>query len=357
MVLSGFGGVNLRLRAEGKKVTIGIPRALSYYQYFPLWKTFFEELGAEVITSPVTSRVMIEEGLRRLAADTCLPVKVFMGHVVSLQGRCDYVFVPAIRSLRKNVYNCSKFLGLPDLVKAIVPEAPAILSLETDVSRGKLRIYQAVYGLGSCLTRNPSKIKRASLAALRVYHAYRELMSRQGLTPPEAISRMLSPQAGSPAGRPEPPVTKGTIALIGHPYLLYDNLINHRLIPYLEQTGHDVLTPDLVAGETLEAAVIEVMASAQWMCEDEIVGGGEYYLKSRVDGVINLQPFGCGPDSLMADVLRRRATYHATPFMNLPIDEHTSEVGILTRLEAFVDMIHRRKMRSNSHAHRLPTNG
>ena len=27
---------------------IGIPRALFYYQYYPLWKVF-EELGAEVI--------------------------------------------------------------------------------------------------------------------------------------------------------------------------------------------------------------------------------------------------------------------------------------------------------------------
>lgn len=31
-------------------IRIGIPRALLYYQYYPMWQTFFEELGAEVVS-------------------------------------------------------------------------------------------------------------------------------------------------------------------------------------------------------------------------------------------------------------------------------------------------------------------
>lgn len=34
---------------------VGIPRALLYYQYYPAWKTFFEEMGAEVVVSPPTT--------------------------------------------------------------------------------------------------------------------------------------------------------------------------------------------------------------------------------------------------------------------------------------------------------------
>jgi len=32
-----------------------------------------------------------------------------------------------------------------------------------------------------------------------------------------------------------------------------------------------------------------------------------------------------------------------TPFMSLTLEEHTAETGVVTRLEAFLDMIHRRK--------------
>lgn len=71
-------------------IKVGIPRALLYYQYYPMWKTFFEELGAEVVVSPPTTQIMLSAGSARLVADTCLPVKVFCGHVLARWGgRCD----------------------------------------------------------------------------------------------------------------------------------------------------------------------------------------------------------------------------------------------------------------------------
>jgi len=85
---------------------VGIPRALLYYQYYPMWKTFFETLGAEVIVSPPTTQVTLSAGASRVVADTCLPVKVFVGHALSLIGKCDYIFIPAIRSVKPKVYNC-----------------------------------------------------------------------------------------------------------------------------------------------------------------------------------------------------------------------------------------------------------
>ncbi len=103
-------------------IKIGIPRALLYYQYYPLWKTFFEELGAEVVISLPTTQAMLSQGLSRVVSDTCLPVKIFCGHVLSLVKECGYIFIPAIRSVKSRVYNCSKFLGLPDMTKVVIPE-------------------------------------------------------------------------------------------------------------------------------------------------------------------------------------------------------------------------------------------
>lgn len=330
-----------------KTMRIGIPRGLLYYQYYLIWKTFFEELGAEVVVSPTTTQAMLAEGAARVVADTCLPVKGFLGHVISLAGECDQIFIPAIRSVQSNVYNCSKFLGLPDMTRAVIPEAPPILEIEIDINKGKRKLYQDIYTLGRHLTWNPLKVRHASLNAWQAYLNYREVMSGQGLTPPEAIERITGP----PEAAPEEPAEqltpiRATIAVIGHPYLVYDEYINHRLIHRLEQANIKVVTPEMLTGEELEAGIATLVGQAYWTYEEEVVGAGEHYLHNGADGVIGIMAFGCGPDSLMMDMVRRRAARSKnTPFMSLTLEEHTAEAGVVTRLEAFTDMICRRKRR------------
>jgi len=324
---------------------VGIPRALLYYQYYPAWKTFFEELGAEVVVSPPTTQAMLAEGSARVVADTCLPVKVYLGHVLSLVGRCDRVFVPAVRSVEKKVYNCSKFLGLPDMTKAVIPEAPPLLEIDIDINLGKGRLYRNIYGMGKNIDRNPFKVRQAGLAAWQAYLDYRETMSGNKLTPPEAIDRMY----GTNGEKPQEPrlytaQAKGNIALIGHPYLIYDEYINHRLIHRLERSGNRITTPEMVATPELKSAIAGITGGAYWTYEEEVVGAGGHYLQNGADGVIGIMAFGCGPDSLMMDMVRRQSVrLKSTPFMSLTLEEHTAEAGVVTRLEAFTDMIYRRK--------------
>jgi predicted nucleotide-binding protein (sugar kinase/HSP70/actin superfamily) len=272
-------------------------------------------------------------------------VKIFVGHVLSLVGKCDYIFIPAIRSVRSKVYNCSKFLGLPDLTRAIVPESPLILAVEIDVNQGKRSLYQAIYKLGRWFTWNPFKVRRAAIAAWQAHLNYLGLMSSHRLTPPQAIERI----SGAPEAEPKTDFsqsTQATIALIGHPYLLYDEHINHRLIHRLGQAHNRVLTPEMLTAEELQLATARLVGRAYWTYEEEVVGAGESYLKSGADGVIGIMTFGCGPDSVMMNMVERQAArLRTTPFMSITLEEHTAEAGIVTRLEAFLDMIDRRKRR------------
>jgi predicted nucleotide-binding protein (sugar kinase/HSP70/actin superfamily) len=328
-------------------IRIGIPRALLYYQYYPMWKSFFEELGAEVVVSPPTTQIMLSSGSSRVVADTCLPVRVFLGHVLSLAKECDYIFIPAIRSLRRKVYNCSKFLGLPDMTRAVIPESPPILDIDIDVNRGKRNLYQAIYKLGRHFTRDPLKIRRASIAAWQAHLNYRQLMSSRRLTPLEAIEGTSSiAEAKLKVDASYSSSEQTTVALIGHPYLLYDEYINHRLIYRLKQAHSKVLTPEMLTSEELQSATAKLVGSAYWTYEEEVVGAGGHYLESGVDGIIGIMAFGCGPDSVMMDVVRRQADrLKSTAFMKLTLEEHTAEGGIVTRLEALLDMIQRKKRR------------
>jgi predicted nucleotide-binding protein (sugar kinase/HSP70/actin superfamily) len=336
-------------------INIGIPRALLYYQYFPMWKTFFEELGGEVIVSPPTTKAIVASGASRVVSDTCLPVKVFLGHVLSLIGRCDYIFIPTIRSLKSKIYNCSKFLGLSDMTRSVITGCPTILDVNIDMNKGMKNIYRAIDKLGHYFTRNASKVKRASSDAWQVHLNYRQLMSNYGLTPTKVMDNMplinktedshLGTKTGTYSGNPAS--TKTNIALIGHPYLLYDEYLNHRIIHRLEQAGNRVLTPEMLTSNELESASVKLAGTTYWTYGEEVVGAGEHYLQDGVDGIIGILTFGCGPDSLMMEMVRRRANkLRNTPFMSIVLEEHTAETGIITRLEAFLDMINRRKRSS-----------
>ena len=326
---------------------IGIPRALLYYQYFPVWQSFCHELGVEVVVSPPTTQAMLAAGASRVVADTCLPVKVYLGHVLSLVDKCDMVFIPAVRSVENKVYNCSKFLGLPDMTRAVIPESPPILEIDIDINKGLGQLYQEINKLGRHFTKNPLKIRQARMAAWETYLDYRNLMSSSKLSPPEAIEKITGITLEKPVkhasyqGQP-----RATIALVGHPYLINDEYINHRLVHRLEQQGNRVVTPEMVAADKLKSAIINLTGGAYWTYEEEVVGAGGYYLQNEVDGVIGIMTFGCGPDSLMMDTVRRQAARQRTiPFMCLTLEEHTAEAGVVTRLEAFTDMLHRKKRR------------
>ena len=159
------------------------------------------------------------------------------------------------------------------------------------------------------------------------------------------MNPMASTAKPAPPTNPDHPI-QAKIAIIGHPYLLYDAHINHRLIHQIEQAQNEVRTPEMLTVQELESAVSVAVDKSYWTYEDEVVGAGEHYIKNNADGVIGVMTFGCGPDSVMMDMVRRQATrLGTTSFMSLTLEEHTAEAGIITRLEAFFDMIKRRQKR------------
>jgi predicted nucleotide-binding protein (sugar kinase/HSP70/actin superfamily) len=314
-------------------IRVGIPRALLYYQYYPMWSAFLGALGAEVVVSPPTTKREVSNGISRMVAETCLPVKVFCGHVQALADKCDYLFIPSVRSMEPKVFNCSKFLGLPDMIKATVPEAPPILDADIDVNN-KRGLYQAIYSLARPFTLNPLKIKRAVKEALKNHWNYITKMSERGLIPPQVIDKENPPLMKD---------YKATIAVVGHPYLLYDEYVNHRLLHRLQRMGVRVLTPEMIPQGGQEEAIAKLEGKSYWTYEGEVVGAAGYYLDKGVDGIIGVAAFGCGPDSLMMDLVKRYARQKRKPFLCLTIDEHTAEAALLTRLEAFLDMLLRKK--------------
>jgi len=112
---------------KNSKIRVGIPRALLYYEFSPLWKAFLEELNLEVITSRETTDRVVKKGIGSTGGDLCLPVKTFLGHVHEIKDSVDFLFIPRYISIEEDAYMCPKFLGLPDMVRAAISPSLQLL--------------------------------------------------------------------------------------------------------------------------------------------------------------------------------------------------------------------------------------
>ena len=62
-------------------------------------------------------------------------------------------------------------------------------------------------------------------------------------------------------------------------------------------------------------------------------------IRDGFDGAIHLKPFGCTPEINALPALHKMSREHKFPLVSFSLDSHTAETGIVTRLEAFRDMI------------------
>ncbi|MDW7674853.1 MAG: CoA protein activase [Bacillota bacterium] len=71
--------------------------------------------------------------------------------------------------------------------------------------------------------------------------------------------------------------------------------------------------------------------------------GNSIKLTTQVDGVIQVMPFTCTPEIVAQSILPNIAKDYKLPILTLIFDEHSSDIAILTRIEAFIDLLERRK--------------
>lgn len=320
----------------GKKV--GIPRSLFYYKYYPLWKTFLEELGAEITVSDATNKRILDSGVKACVDEACLPVKLFHGHVLNLADRVDCILVPRFTSISRNEYVCPEFGGLPDMVRHTLKGIPTLIDTEVNLRKSGRNSWRAAYETGSYFTSDRARIKRAFKNAVRDYRNFRNWV-REGHLP--FGGRDQSDANTAPGGD-----RKLNIAVIGHAYNLYDRFINMNMLEKLQRSGVTVITVDMLGEADINRFASGLNKPVFWNFGRKALGGILHLIKKKdIDGIIYVMSFGCGIDSFICDLAQRWIRRQSDiPFIILTLDEHSGEAGLNTRLEAFIDMIGWRRM-------------
>lgn len=304
--------------------TIGIPRGMFFLEYSLMWEEFFKSLGFDVVISQDTNKKLMDDGVKYCSNETCLPVKVFHGHVISLKDKVDYVFIPRYHSTGKNEYTCPKMCGLPDMTAANLGRQVRILEVNINMDSYPKETKESLIKMARTLKIKPSKVLGAFN---QVYTKYEQTKLEENKNTNNSNKTV---------------VNKVALTLLGHPYVIYDNYLSMRLIEKLKKRNIDVFTPKDLEHEIKRKNAYPYQGKKFWDIGFELLGSAFAYAKDeRVKGIVYLTPFACGLDAFIMEFieLRIKAKGRNLPLLKLTVDEHTGEAGFDTRLEAFIDMI------------------
>ena len=293
---------------------IGIPRALIYWKRPSFWESFFENLGFEILLSPKTNKEIIEMGVKNSDQENCFSNKVYFGHLIWLDSKCDLIFIPRLKTNEEKLEYCPKFFALPDLAKILVKTK--ILTETFDERKEKFG--KSLEKLGKKLDKRGKETKKAFAFALSKERELREKQEKNFL------KRIKSKNE--------------KIVLISHPYNLDDEYVNLRVKERLEKLSAEAIFINEIPNSGFQIPNPK-LPKFHWEFGKEIMEKIEAVLKYKIDGAIEISSFACGCDAVLKEFIEKKFKENKIPFLYLIIDEHTGEAGFQTRLEAFLDTL------------------
>ncbi len=307
---------------------IAIPRTLFFQEWLPFFSTLLQELGFSVSLSHPSSKKLIAQGSACMVTETCLPLKAAHGHVLDLlHSREKRIFLPQIQELPTLDPKipagkiCPFVQGLPWTMRAAVDfEAygAELWSPVLSLTREKLGKDKGWRELADLLGTRLSVLRQAALKAWRVKQDFEERLQERGR---EVLSRI---ERGEPA-----------VLLVGRPYNAFDPGMNMDLSRKLRRLGVHTLPMDFLPLQ--QAAEGLSTQHMYWSYGQKILAAGQLLRRYSNLHPIFITNFACGPDAFILHFFQQ--TIGQRPFLELEIDEHTADAGVVTRLEAFLDSI------------------
>jgi len=289
---------------------VGVPRSILHYEFDGAIARFLEALGIDVVLSPPTNREIFLAGKHVVIDELCFPIKIFVGHVAYLATlNVDRIVVPVVVGhVNDRVFPCHPRCRLADIVRALgLCDETRLLSPAFRFDAG-----------GLCAEGFHELARSLDFSEKESHRALPKLQTRD--------SGPVVPRAPHPGP---------TVGIVGRPYVVKDAWANNHLARRLESLGCRVVTEDDIEpiGYSPEGMGLHFALAARTLA---LVDAWDR--APEIAGIVFLLPFNCGPDGDIARHLQRTV---ATPMLTLVLDELQSSAGMVTRLEAFVDLLSR----------------
>ena len=324
LVFQGFNG-----RLDPEKKTVGIPRALFTYGMFSMFYTIFTELGFNVLLSDPSGEKTIALGQEYSLDETCYPVKLINGHVAELVNkRVDYIFFPDLYTVdhpgspsRQN-YGCAYMqLAFKMVNQAMDLESRGIglLSPVIAFSLGREFMMKSFSDLGRRLGKSPEETVNALQKGIQAFHDFEGRLEQSRKTALEKLDP-----------------NKKAFVIISKIYGVADPVLNMGIPDKLLGMGYQVLPFYFIP----EGDLASEHPNMYWPFGQHILEPAQFVREHPNLYAVLLTHHGCGPDSALTHFFREEM--QGKPYLHIEVDEHSSGVGVATRVEAFVNSLENR---------------
>ena len=315
--------------------TVGIPRGLNMFENYPLWHTFFTELGYSVVLSAPSSKTIYEKGLESIPSESeCYPAKLMHGHIMDLVEKdVDFIFYPCIPYDAQefdgtdNHYNCPIVASYPENIKNNVepirdgsmPFMRPFLTLhDTKVLTSQLIEAFKPKGISEKDIRHAVKKAHAELTH------FRHKMQKEG----ERVLHEV--KSGKYPG----------IVLAGRPYHA-DHEIHHGIPAIINQLGFAVLTEDAIAHLDQDYKRLRILD--QWVYHSRLYAAAQVVGETDNLELVQLNSFGCGLDAITTDQVEEILKAYGKTYTVIKIDEVSNLGAARIRLRSLKAAIDERK--------------
>ncbi|MFH1372248.1 MAG: acyl-CoA dehydratase activase [bacterium] len=306
---------------------IGIPLALHFLDHYPFWRAFLESLDYQVVNSSVSNQRIVEEALELFVAETCFPIKITYGHIANLlRKKVDAIFLPALIKVSEEsddnedgTYICPYVQSVGSAIKTAFDfEKAGVKFINPPVSLGgsvadikhKLKQLAPHFGLSD------RELNRAVEAGQKAFEAYKTSLREEG----QRILDDLGPD-------------EKAVVIISRPYNGYDRRLSLELPAKIRRLGFKAIPLDFLPLDNCNGD----FSYMYWRYGKTILTAGDYIRTHPNLFAVYITSFGCGPDSFITHFFRKRMA--GKPYLQLELDEHSADAGLITRCEAFFDSL------------------
>lgn len=326
LLLEGYTG-----KRDPRKKTVGVPFALMIHKFFPMANAFFTSLGFNVVLTDPTSEETIRLAQQTAQGETCYPVKLIYGHMQQLiDQKVDYIFLPTIHTMKheksrvKHNYGCVYMqTAAASIAKALDIESKGItlLSPVFDLDFGQEAMASAMLGLSKILGIPKPFCAKALLSGAMAVRRHTAAVEKQG----KALLATL---------RPDDKV----LVLITRNYGVSDPILNMGIPELLLERGYKVITLSHLPGHALD--ISDEYDNLYYPFGQHILSGAKLIAHHPNLYAVYLTNHGCGPDTMLSHLFKQEMG--DKPYLQIEVDEHFSNVGVITRIEAFLNSLQHR---------------
>ncbi|MCX7745608.1 MAG: CoA protein activase [Clostridia bacterium] len=348
--------------------------------YIPA-KMMLDEFGVDYVIPPYNNKESLEIGTKYAPESACLPLKINVGNFIHAyekgadtviitggRGPCRFGYYAELhREILKDAgYDMDIIsLELPDqgireLLKRIkklsgtlnVFKIVKIMAMITKIAKMVDELEALTFWV------RPREIEKGAVD--KIYKVFqRKVIQAKGYS--EIKKLILETRRSLLAVEQNEDYKPLRVGIVGEIYTTIDPFANMNIASTLGNMGVEVNRYVTVSGWIIEHMIKNALhlprdlsyaqAAKPYLGAmigghaQETVGNTVQYAQDGFDGIIQIYPLTCMPEIVAENILPKIGNDYNIPILTLIIDEMTGEAGYLTRVEAFVDLLNRRRER------------